>query len=77
MENFQNLHRAAGLGADPENIHPERREVRYLLQYLVGQRRLCLDAVEHQEILFLPGLEEPAVRIVDALELAVVLGQVE
>ncbi len=62
----------AVLWADAQHIHPELLHARDLRQQITTERGEGLDAVEHQEGFALLGGEQAAVRVVDALQVAVV-----
>ena len=70
------LARVLRLGADARHGHAHALHARQFVDQVVHAGRLRLDAVEHEELLALAGLEHQAVGVVQAAELAVVLGQV-
>ena len=48
IEDFDNTHGACGLGADPQNVYVQSLQLGQLIQRLMSQRRLRLNAVENE-----------------------------
>ncbi|OIQ76428.1 hypothetical protein GALL_418880 [mine drainage metagenome] len=64
------------LGADAQHVNPELAQGRHFRQQVIDAGRLGLDAVEHQKFFARAGAHQQAIGVLDAFELAVILGQI-